>query len=100
MTCNRPFYDILSSGDIFEWLSCVFSIDYLGRAGFGLFVLGIPFVGLYNWSESYTLPMIWLAIAAPTISAAFIPGTVARRIAGLLTAAVALLIIGLYIWFR
>lgn len=100
MTCSRPFWELLADGQIFRWVRCPYIIDGLGEAGFGLFLVGLPFVALFNWSESYTMPLIWLAISVPTLGAAILPGVVIRQIAGLLTAALALLIIGLYIWLR
>lgn len=99
MTCSRPFFDYLADGHWFEWMACPYTIEGLGMAGLGVFVIGIPFVGLKNWSESWTMPLVWLALAVPTISAALLPGVLIRRIAGLLTAAAALLVIGLYWWW-
>jgi len=98
-TCSRPIYELLGNGDWFGWLQCAYTIDLLSAGGIGLFLVGIPFVGLKNWSESWTMPLVWLAIAVPMLSTALLPGVVVRRIAGLLTAGVALLVIGLYWWW-
>ena len=98
-TCSRPFWELLADGQWFDWLPCPYVIDGLGMSGLGLFLIGIPFIGLKNWSESWTLPLVWLAIGVPTMGAALLPGPVVQRVAGLLTAGVALLIIGLYWWW-
>ncbi len=96
--CSRPFYELWP--DVFNWLTCPYAIGGLGLVGVGLFVLGGGFIGLYNWSESWEVPMTWLAIVAPAMAAGFLlPGGVQRRIAGVVTVAVAMVMIGLYWWW-
>lgn len=100
MTCQRPFYEILTSGGgFFEWLGCPYAIGGLTMAGVGMFVIITGFVGLKNWSESWTVPLTWVAIMAPALGAALLPGVLLRRIAGLITLAVAGVLIGLYWWW-
>jgi len=96
--CSRPFYDILLDGEIFDWMACPYTIGGLGLTGLGGFIWFGGFVGLKNWSESWTLPVTWTAIVTPAMSAALLPGTLIRRIAGVLTVAVALLMVGVYFW--
>lgn len=87
-------------GRTFDWLACPYTIEGLGLTGLGMFVLAGGFIGLKNWSESWTVPITWLAIISPFMAAAFLlPGALLRRIAGLLTLAVAMLIIGIYWWW-
>lgn len=97
--CSRPFYGVLSDGRLFDWLACPYAIDGLGITGVGAFIVIGGFIGLYNWSESWTLPITWLAVIVPAMGAALLPGTLLRQIAGIITVAVAMLIIGLYWWW-
>lgn len=99
-TCNRPFYDLLVNEGLFDWLACPYTIEGLGLTGLGLFLWAIPFVGLKNWSESWEVPLTWTAIVTPALAAGFLlPGGLLRRIAGILTLVVAMLIIGIYWWW-
>jgi hypothetical protein len=94
--CQRPFWDYLADGQLFKWLHCPYSIGGLGLTGVGFLVFLTGFVGLKNWSESWTLPLTWTAIVVPAMGAALLPGSVLRRLAGILTVAFAMLMIGLY----
>lgn len=102
-SCSRPFYELLSEAvtnadALFDWVFCPYTITGLGLAGVGVFVLGTGFVGLKNWSESWILPMTWLALVAPVLAVAMLPGNVLRQIAGIVTIAVALVFIGWWFW--
>jgi len=97
--CSRPFYEVLADGRIFQWLPCPYSIDGLGLTGVGAFVILTGFVGLKNWSESWRLPMTWVAIVTPAMASVLLPGALLRQIAGLITVAVVLIFIGLYWWW-
>lgn len=99
-TCSRPFYDYIANGDVWNWLGCPYAIDGLGFVGIGMFIVVGGFIGLNNWSESWALPLTWLAIITPALAAGLLlPGALLRRIAGILTLAVAMLLIGLYWWW-
>jgi len=90
----------VTDAGIFDWLACNYTIEGLGLSGLGLFVLATGFVGLKNWSESWEVPLTWLAIVTPAMAAGFLlPGALVRRIAGVLTIVVAMLIIGIYYWW-
>jgi len=98
-TCSRPFWQYIANGQLFEALNCPYAIGGLGITGVGMLVVLTGFVGLKNWSESWTMPLVWLAIVAPAMGATLLPGALLRRIAGLLTLAFALVMIGLYWWW-
>lgn len=103
-TCSRPFWDLLAQTVshpryIFYWSFCPYTITGLGLAGVGVIVLLTGFIGLRNWSESWTLPLTWLALVAPVLATAMLPGNVLREVAGVVTVAFALVIIGLWWWW-
>jgi len=96
--CSRPLYDLWP--DLFNWLICGYAIGGLGLTGVGAFVVGMGFIGLYNWSESWEVPVVWLATVVPAMAAGFlIPGSLQRRIAGVITVGAAMLLIGIYWWW-
>lgn len=98
--CSRPFYELMADGYLWDWLACPYAIGGLGLVGVGMFVIAGGFIGLHNWSESWTVPITWLGIVTPFMAAAYLlPGALLRRIAGFLTAAVAMLFIGMYWWW-
>lgn len=96
--CSRPLYDLWPN--VFNWLICPYGIYGLGLTGVGMFALAGGFIGLYNWSESWEVPVTWLAIVGPAMAAGFLlPGGLQRRIAGVITVGVAMLLVGLYWWW-
>jgi hypothetical protein len=97
--CSRPFWDLMADGQLFDWLACPYAIGGLGLTGVGMFVWAGGFIGLYNWSESWQVPLTWTAIITPAMAAVLLPGSLLRRIAGLLTLVVAGLLIGIYFWW-
>lgn len=98
--CSRPFYKVLGDGRIFDWGACVYAADGLGLAGVGGFIFFAGFIGLWNWSESFTVPVTWAAIVGPAMAASFLlPGVLLRQIAGIITVAVMMLLLGLYWWW-
>jgi len=99
MSCSRPFFEMLARGDLLKWVTCPYAIDGLTVTGVGMMIVITGFVGLKNWSESWTVPMVWVAIVSPAMAAALLPGVLLRRIAGLVTVAVAFIIIGVYWWW-
>lgn len=97
--CSRPFYEHIADGRLWDWLACPYTIDGLGLTGLGMFLITTGFVGLKNWSESWTVPITWLAIVTPAMAATLLPGSLLRRIAGLLTLAVVMIFVGVYYWW-
>lgn len=102
--CSRPFYELLSGAVnnpslIWDWAFCPYAITGLGMTGVGVLILATGFVGIKNWSESWTLPLTWLALVAPVLAVGMLPGLVSRRIAGLLTVAFSMLFIGIWWWW-
>jgi len=84
-----------------EWLTWM-SESYgvaVGVAGFGLFVLFSGSLGLYNWTGTFKVPAIWLIIMTPLV-ATTLPVPVVMRLVGLVTTALAMLFVGLWIYWR
>lgn len=103
-SCSRPFYDVLVSAvsnpaNLWDWAFCPYTITGLGLTGVGLFVLATGFVGLKNWTEGWTLPLTWLALVGPTLAFAMLPGGVIRQVAGVLTIAAAMAVVGIWYWW-
>lgn len=102
--CTRPFFEYLAEAvsnpdALFDWVFCPYVITGLGWTGVGLIILATGFIGIKNWSESWTLPLTWLALVGPVLATAMLPGDVVRRVAGVITVAFAMLIIGLWWWW-
>lgn len=101
--CSRPFWDRLADAvsdpsALFDWVFCPYSIE-IGLAAVGTICLVIGFVGIYHWSESWTLPLTWTALVAPIVAMAALPGGLIRLIAGVLTFGALTLFVGLYYWW-
>lgn len=102
-TCDRPLWELAANAvsdpdALFLWPFCAYSID-IGIVVVGAILVLSVFVGLLNWSESWLVPMTWLAIAAPMVAAAALPGGVVRIIGGLVTFSVAMLFVGGWYWW-
>lgn len=102
-TCDRPFWELWSNSvsdpdALFLAPFCPYSID-LGIVVVGTIVLLIGFIGLLNWSESWVVPGTWLAIVAPIVAVAALPGGLVRLIGGIVTLFAAMLFIGLWFWW-
>lgn len=103
-TCSRPFYELLAEtvshpDRIFDWVFCPYTIGGLGLTGVGLIVLATGFIGIKNWSESFVLPIAWLALVGPVLAVVMLPGNVLRRLAAAATLGFVLMFIGLYWWW-
>ena len=102
--CTRPLWDIAAAaatGDVdamFLWPFCAWSID-IGLAVVGAILVLVGFVSLLNWSEGWVVPSTWLALTAPMVATAALPGGMIRLIGGILTLAGAMLFIGLWYWW-
>lgn len=101
--CERPLWERLAEATsdpnaLFDWVFCPYAVD-IGIVAVGTILLVIGFIGLYNWSESWSIPLVWLALVTPLVSMTALPGGLIRIIAGLATFGVALMILGLYWWW-
>jgi len=95
---SEPAREALVDGDFPLWIAEAFGASGLGVAGVALFVQFMGALGLFNWSESFKVPAIWLTLTTPTI-AAVLPVPVVWRIMGIVTTAVAFLFIGLWLYW-
>jgi hypothetical protein len=82
-----------------EWIAESYGASGLGVAGFAALVLFGGALGLFNWTESFKPPVVWLALMTPIVSAA-LPVPVVMRVAGIITTGVALLFLGLWSYWR
>lgn len=85
-----------------EWLQWIG--EAYGASGFQVSGTALVFIfagalGLYNWTETFKVPAVWLALTTPLVAAA-LPAPVVWRLVGLLTTAVAMLFIGLFVYWR
>jgi hypothetical protein len=90
--------DALFNEEWLSWISESFGVA-VTVSGFALFVLFYGALGLYNWTESFKVPAIWLVLMTPTV-AAVLPVPVVWRLVGLVTVALALLFVGLWTYWN
>lgn len=103
LECTRPFWEILADAPsdpnaLWNWVFAPYCAD-IGVAAVGgiMFVMG--FVGLYNWTESWTMPLVWTSLVAPLVAVTALPGGLIRLIGGVVTLAVAMLFLGVWWWY-
>ena len=90
--------EALSNRQYPEWIAEAFGASGMGVSGFVLFVMFIGAIGLFNWTESFTPPAVWLALVAPLLAVA-LPVPVVWRVMGIATLGFAMLFIGLYFYW-
>lgn len=91
--------DALLRRDYLQWIAEAFGASGIGVSGFALFVLFAGAVGLLNWTESFRVPAVWLAITVPLV-ATTLPAPVQRILTGLVTVAVAVLFLAIWAYWR
>jgi len=91
--------ETLYGGDIPGWVAETYGASGLGVSGFALFVLFAGALGLYNWTETFRVPAIWLTLTTPLI-AVLLPVPVLWRLVGIITTALAMLFVGLWLYWR
>ena len=82
-----------------KWVAEAYGASGFGVAGFTLLVLFAGALGLFNWTESFKVPAVWLGITTPLVAAA-LPVPVVWRLIGIMTIAVAMLFVGLWFYWR
>lgn len=88
----------LENGDYPKWITESYAVA-LTVEGVALFTLFGGALGLFNWTESFKPPAIWLSVMTPLI-AALLPVPVLWRVLGLVTVAVATLFVGLWLYWN
>jgi hypothetical protein len=91
--------DAFFAQDWLQWVGEAYGASGFGVAGTALVVLFAGALGLFNWTESFKVPAVWLALTTPLV-AATLPAPIVWRLIGVLTTAVAMLFIGLFIYWR
>jgi len=99
MTLGHEAREALFNQQFPKWVAESYAASGIGVAGVALFVMFIPAVGLFNWSESFKVPAVWLALTTPLLAAS-LPVPVVWRLIGIITTALAGLFIGLWVWFN
>lgn len=89
----------LLDGDYPEWIAEAYGASGIGVGGTALFVLFMGALGLYNWSETFKVPAVWLVLMTPLV-AGLLPVPVVWRLAGLITTALATLFLGLWVYWN
>jgi len=103
-TCGRPFYKCLADAPdnpsaLVDWVVGVHASTGIGLTGFGFFFILTVGVGLYNWSEGFVVPTVWVTLMSGVL-VTMVPGPVIGRIFGLIVGGVALLFVGLVYYLR
>ena len=91
--------EALFNEEYLRWLAEAYGASGLGATGFTLFIVVAGAIGLQNWSETFKVPAVWLALMTPLV-AATLPVPVVWRIIGIVTMAVAMLFIGLVLYWN
>lgn len=91
--------EALLNEEFLEWVGEAFGAGGLGVGGVALFVVFTGAIGLYNWTETFKVPAVWLVLVSPLIATA-LPVPVVWRIMGIVTTALAMLIIGLWVYWN
>jgi hypothetical protein len=94
-----PARDAFFNQEWLQWIGEAYGASGFGAAGTALMFMVAGAIGLFNWTESFKVPAVWLALTTPLLAAA-LPAPVVWRLLGVLTAAVAMLFIGLFIYWR
>lgn len=89
----------LFNEEFLRWLGEAYGASGIAPTGFSLFVMFMGVIGIYNWTESFKPPAIWLGLVAPLVAGS-LPVPIVWRIIGVVTTAVAMLFIGLYAYWQ
>lgn len=91
--------EALLEREFLRWIGEAYGASGMGTGGVALFVLFAGAIGLFNWTESFKVPAVWLALTAPLLAAA-LPVPVVWRVMGIVTTALAMLFIGLWVYWQ
>lgn len=91
--------EALFDGDWPRWVGEAYGASGLEVAGVALFILFAGALGLFNWTESFRVPAVWLALMTP-IMAVVLPAPALMRLMGIITLAVAILFVALWAYWQ
>lgn len=91
--------EALFNREFLRWIAEAFGASGIGVSGFALFVLFMGALGLYNWTETFVVPAVWLVLMAPLVASA-LPVPVVWRLVGIITTALAMLFVGLWVYWQ
>lgn len=90
--------EALTNQEWLTWISESYGVA-VTVSGFATFVLFGGAIGLYNWTETFKVPAIWLVLMTPLVATA-LPVPVIWRLIGLVTTALAMLFVGIWAYWR
>lgn len=99
LALGEPAREALLDREWLRWVAEAFGASGIGVSGFALFVLFAGAVGLFNWTETMKVPAVWLVIMTPLVASA-LPVPVVMRLMGIITAALAMLFMAIWAYWR
>lgn len=99
MLIGEAAKEALLNEEYVTWVAEAFGASGIGTAGFTLFVLFGGAVGLFNWTETFKVPAVWLVLMTPLVAAS-LPVPVVWRLMGIVTTALAMLFVGLWVFWN
>lgn len=91
--------EALLERDYLRWIAEAYGASGIGVSGFALFVLFSGAIGLFNWTESFKVPAVWLVIMTPLV-ASVLPVPVVMRLMGIISVAVAMLFVAIWVYWQ
>lgn len=82
-----------------RWIAEAYGASGIGIPGFVLFVMFGGAVGLFNWTETFKVPAVWLVLMTPLVASA-LPVPIVWRLVGIITTALAMLFVGLWVYWQ
>lgn len=89
--CTQPLHDMLINNTV-DWIPCSHATTSGGPLVVGVFMYGMIFNVIFNWTESIYPPFAWTAVSAGLIFA-YLPGDLLMRVVSFLAIIVATVIV-------
>lgn len=99
MMLGEDALDALLAREWLTWIGEAFGASGFGVSGTALVFVFLGALGLFNWTESFKVPAVWLSIMTPVVAVS-LPVPVVWRLIGIVATAVAFLFVGLWIYWQ